>query len=69
MARVLDLGKERVQSMLTRSGAQYLCNSGADIAGLRLWGCPYSPASASNNSAFQVRTEKELAAWMRLVRD
>ena len=54
------LGAERVRALMP--GVTYLEHSGATVAGLRLWGFPYSPPSASANSAFQERDPAKLAA-------
>lgn len=53
-----QLGFDEAQAVLC--DATYLENSGTTlVGGLRVWGCPFSPASASSNSAFQLWTEAE----------
>jgi hypothetical protein len=51
---VFRLGKAAATAMLRGHGVTYLQNEHVVACGLTFFGCPFSPASSSPNSAFQV---------------
>lgn len=54
------------------SYAEYLCDSGTEFEGLKIWGCPWTKRFEGMNSncmAFTVDTDKELAEKWALIPD
>jgi hypothetical protein len=59
------MGAQAAQKLLTN--ALYLENSGVDVLGLKLWGCPWSAVNRSPNKAFK-REEMAAKTWFDMVR-